>query len=152
MGRNCNSETCIIKIKKINKNAKIPKKAHINDAAMDLYSVVNLTIPSGGRAIIDTGLQVETIKEWKISIKSRSGLASKGISVANSPGLVDSCTYRGNIGVILENRTSEPFIVNIGDRIAQMEAERCWATEIVEVTELSETDRGEGGFGHTGIK
>lgn len=149
---NCKSEKCIIKVKKTNNNAKIPKKAFNGDAAMDLYSVVNLTIPSKSRAIIDTGLQCETEIGWKISIKSRSGLASKGISVANSPGLVDSYTYRGNIGVILENNTDNPFIINIGDRIAQMEAERCWETEIIEVDNLSETDRGAGGFGSSGIK
>lgn len=148
----CSNERCIIKIKKVNENARIPKKAFNGDAAMDLYSVANVTIPANSRAIVDTGLQCETEIGWKISIKSRSGLASKGISVANSPGLVDSYTYRGNIGVILENKTDKPFVVNIGDRIAQMEAERCWETEIVEVDELSTTDRGSGGFGHTGIK
>ena len=149
---NCKSEKCIIKVKKTNNNARVPKKAYIKDAAMDLYSVVNLTIAAHDRAIIDTGFQAETTEEWKLSIKSRSGLASKGIVVANSPGLVDSCTYRGNIGVILENRTDKPFVVSIGDRVAQMEAERCWETEIIEVDNLSETDRGAGGFGSTGTK
>lgn len=143
-------DKCIIKIKKVNENAKLPQKAFKGDAAMDLYSSVNILIHAHGRRIIDTGLQMETSEGWKISIKSRSGLASKGISVANAPGVVDSYTYRGNIGVILENNTEHPFQVSIGDRIAQMEAEPVWDTEIIEVSELSETDRGTGGFGHTG--
>lgn len=143
-------DKCILKIKKVSELAKLPKKAFNGDAAMDLYSIENKTIPGHSRTIIDTGLQMETNEGWKVSIKSRSGLASKGISVANSPGVVDSYTYRGNVGVILANDTDTPFVVAIGDRIAQMEVEKVWNIEILEVSELSETDRGSGGFGHTG--
>lgn len=148
---NCSKDNCIIKMKKVNDNAKIPQKAHDKDAAYDLYSAVEVIIPPGETKIIDTGWQMETTEEWKLSIKSRSGLSTKGITVANSPGLIDSAIYRGNIGVILRNLTEGYFQVNIGDRIAQMEPERCWKAELIEVGELSSTDRGNGGFGSTGV-
>lgn len=148
----CKDEKCIIKIKKVHDQARIPKKAHSGDAAFDLYSVVNISILPGERAIIDTGLQMETNEKWKLSIKSRSGLASKGIKVANSPGLVDSYIYRGNILVILENHSASTFVVNIGDRIAQMEPERSYEAELIETQELSETERGSNGCGSSGVK
>ena len=111
---------------------------------------VTKIIQPGGRALISTGLQIALPVGYEAQIRPRSGLALKnGISVVNSPGTIDS-DYRGDIGIILINHGFEPFMVEQGDRIAQMVIVKYEQAEFVEVQELDETSRGDGGFGHTG--
>lgn len=111
-----------------------------------------IRIFSGGRALIHTGLYYELPKGYVMQVCSRSGLAIKnGIQVLNSPGLLDS-DYRGELGVILINFSDEPFEVHTGDRIAQIMITKYETLEQKEVEELSETDRADGGFGHSGVK
>ena len=113
-------------------------------------TVKGLLIQPGGRALISTGLQIALPVGYEAQIRPRSGLALKnGISVVNSPGTIDS-DYRGDIGIILINHGFEPFMVEQGDRIAQMIIVKHEQAEFVEVQELDETSRGDGGFGHTG--
>ena len=123
-------------------------------AGMDLRA--NLTEPVVlkplERAIVPTGLFIELPVGYEAQVRPRSGLAAKkGITVLNSPGTVDA-DYRGQIGVILVNLSADPFIVENGERIAQLVIARHERAEWVEATELTETSRGAGGFGSTGAK
>jgi dUTP pyrophosphatase len=105
-----------------------------------------------GRAIIKTGLFIELPIGYEAQVRPRSGLAAKkGITVLNSPGTVDA-DYRGEIGVILVNLSQETFVVENGERIAQLIIAKHERAQWIEVQELSETTRGEGGFGSTGVK
>jgi dUTP pyrophosphatase len=105
-----------------------------------------------GRAVIKTGLFIELPIGYEAQVRPRSGLAFKnGITVLNSPGTVDA-DYRGEIGVILVNLSNEAFVIQNGERIAQMIIAKHKRADWIEVQELSETSRGEGGFGSTGLK
>lgn len=120
-------------------------------AGADIRAATAAIIKPGERALIATGYDIEIPEGWKIDVKPRSGLAlNKGITVLNSPGLVDS-DYRGPLGVILINTSNEVFIVNFGDRIAQIEIAPSYQAAHVLADELSSTDRGTGGFGSTGV-
>ena len=137
-----------VKIKKLNRNAIIPKYAHIGDAGMDFFSAENCTIEVGKRKLISTGISMELPEGYFASIRGRSGLASKkGILV---PGGVIEYTYRGEYKVILLNSGDEDFDIKIGDRIAQVLIQPIATAEIEVVEELSESSRGSGGFGSTG--
>ena len=113
---------------------------------MDVRAMLDspVTIHPGGRALIPTGLRVELPAGYEMQLRPRSG-----ITLLNSPGTIDS-DYRGEIGVILANLSAEPFIVADGDRIAQMVVARYATVEWIPAETLSDTDRGNGGFGHTG--
>ena len=141
-----------LKFKRIHPDAVLPAYAHASDAGMDVRSVDELVIPPGGRALVHTGLVMLLPPMYEAQVRPRSGLAAKyGISVLNAPGTIDA-DYRGEIGVILVNLSNEAWILQPGERIAQMVIARyeqvCW--DSVEV--LDETARGEGGFGSTGRK
>jgi dUTP pyrophosphatase len=142
-------------IKIINKSAHaLPNYETIASAGMDLRA--NLTEPVVleplGRAIIKTGLFIELPIGYEAQVRPRSGLAAKkGVTVLNSPGTVDA-DYRGEIGVILVNLSNEPFTVENGERIAQLVIAKHERAEWQEVEILTETSRGEGGFGSTGVK
>ena len=127
-----------------------PKKAHPDDAGYDLYSRIDAVLePLSGMAI-PVGFAMELPTGYEAQIRPRSGLAAKyHITVTNSPGTVDA-NYRGEIKAILYNLGREPFIIQRGDRIAQMVICKLPEIELVEATELSETDRGSGGFGSSG--
>ena len=116
-------------------------------------SNLSVEIGPGGRLLVPTGLHIQLPKGLKANVRPRSGLALKhGITVLNSPGLIDE-DYRGDIGVILINHSDEYYMVNDGDRIAQLEVELAHKfsfKRVPLVEDLSKTDRGEGGFGHTG--
>ena len=117
---------------------------------MDVRSVQALTIQPGRRALVKTGLVAEIPSGYEIQVRPRSGLAFKhGVTVLNSPGTVDS-GYRGEIGVILVNFGDEPFPVSVGDRIAQLVVSPVTQAEISETSDVSSSERGEGGFGSTG--
>ena len=127
-----------------------PKKAHPDDAGYDLYSRIDAVLePLSGMAI-PVGFAMELPTGYEAQIRPRSGLAAKyHITVTNSPGTVDA-NYRGEIKAILYNLGKEPFTIKRGDRIAQMVICKLPEIKLVEATELSETDRGSGGFGSSG--
>ena len=131
-----------------------PCYATSHAAGMDLLADLPSarTLLPGERSLIPTGIAIALPDGYEAQIRPRSGLALKrGVSLVNSPGTIDP-DYRGEIGVILVNHGGEPFTVNPGDRIAQMVFARFQRGELLEVVELDETTRGEGGFGHTGLK
>jgi dUTP pyrophosphatase len=136
--------------KKLTEKAKLPSKATEGAAAYDLYAVENVYIPHGETAVVSTGIALSIPEGWKGEVYSRSGLASKGIFVANSPGKIDS-DYRGEIKVILHNTRREIVGIHAGERIAQFEINPVytidWEPQDVDV---DETERGDGGFGSTG--
>lgn len=144
-----------MQIKIINTSSHdLPAYETLASAGMDLRAQLDesVTLQPLGRAIIKTGLFIELPVGYEAQVRPRSGLAAKkGITVLNSPGTVDA-DYRGEIGVILVNLSQEPFVVENGERIAQLVIAKHERAEWIEVTELSETSRGAGGFGSTGVK
>lgn len=133
---------------------KPPEYETAGAAGMDLRAAVDedspVTLEPGHRALIPTGLRVALPPGVEAQIRPRSGLALRhGITMLNSPGTIDE-DYRGPVGVILANLGQEPFTVRRGDRIAQMVFSRVERARWRIVTDLTETARGEGGFGHTG--
>lgn len=141
----------ILKIRKVNPEAKVPFYAHEGDAGLDLFSVDDIIINPMERKLVRTGIQIQLPSNTEAQIRPRSGLALKnGITVLNTPGTIDE-GYRGEIGIILINLGNEPFEVKKSMKIAQMVIKPVIKPEIEEVNELSETDRGEGGFGSTGV-
>ncbi|MDD3772138.1 MAG: dUTP diphosphatase [Weeksellaceae bacterium] len=142
-----------MKIKVINKSKHtLPNYETFASAGMDLRANLSepVTIGSMERALIPTGLFMEIPVGYEAQVRPRSGLAlKKGITCLNSPGTIDA-DYRGEIGVILANLSKETFIVEDGERIAQMVIAKHERAEWIETEELSSTERGTGGFGSTG--
>ncbi|MBR2838924.1 MAG: dUTP diphosphatase [Kiritimatiellae bacterium] len=137
--------------RRVNPDAVLPAYAHPSDAGMDLCSVDDVVIPSGGRALVHTGLVVHLPPLVEAQVRPRSGLALKhGVTVLNAPGTIDS-GYRGEIGVILANFGDADFKVGKGDRIAQLVIAQVTQPSVVETDSVDETDRGSGGFGSTGV-
>lgn len=145
----------MVKIKIVNRGSQqLPAYATPESAGMDLRA--NITEPIVlhplERRIIPTGLYIALPPRYEAQVRPRSGLAFKhGITVLNSPGTIDS-DYRGELGVLLVNLSNEDFTVEAGERIAQMVIARHEQGEFVEVEELDDTERGAGGYGHTGVK
>jgi len=140
-----------IKVKKLRDDAILPNYAHNGDAGMDVYSCESYTLQSLERKLFPTGLAFEVPKGFEMQIRPKSGLAfNHGISIVNTPGTLDS-TYRGELGIILINTDKEPYEVKKGQKIAQIIIAKYEEAEIKQVDELSETERGEGGFGSTGL-
>ncbi len=144
-------ETVVIKI--VNKsNNPLPKYESAQAAGMDLRTSIDepVTLQPLERKLFPTGLFLELPAGYEAQVRPRSGLAMKhGITVLNTPGTIDA-DYRGEVGVILVNLSGEAFTIEPGERIAQMVIARHEQPEVVEVTELSQTERGAGGFGHSG--
>jgi dUTP pyrophosphatase len=141
-----------IKIQKINNDAVIPHYVHNGDAGMDLYSVEEVILGAGERKLIGTGLKFEIPMGFELQVRPKSGLAANfGVTVLNTPGTVDS-GYRGEVKVILYNSSKNEYQVKKGEKIAQAVIAKYEEAEIEEVAELSETSRGDGGFGSTGLK
>lgn len=142
-------------IKIINKsNNPLPRYESEQAAGMDIRCAIDapVTLHPLERKLIKTGLFLELPAGFEAQIRPRSGLALKrGLTVLNTPGTIDA-DYRGEIGVILINLSSEDQIIEPGERICQMVIARHEQPEIIEVEELSETERGAGGFGHSGVK
>ncbi|MBS7408491.1 MAG: dUTP diphosphatase [Prevotellamassilia sp.] len=142
-----------MKLKVINRSHHpLPEYATPLSAGLDLRANLSspVTLLPMGRALIPTGLFIALPPGFEAQVRPRSGLAlKKGIGVLNSPGTIDA-DYRGEIGVILVNLSDEPFVVQDGERIAQMVVARHERVEWTAVDELDETERGAGGFGHTG--
>ena len=153
--------------KKVHPEAKLPSYAHEGDAGMDVYAVEDVELNPFTPTLVKTGLIAEIPTGYEIQVRPRSGLALKqGITVFNAPGTVD-CGYKGEIGVILlwspsaaTSQDDGSFAnfsgkvcaeIHKGDRIAQLVLAPVTKAEVVEVTEVSETERGTGGFGSTGV-
>jgi len=127
-----------------------PRKAHPDDAASDLRSRIDLDLTPGRSTLVPTGIFMELPVGYEAQVRPRSGLALKhDLMLTNSPGTIDA-GYRGEVGVILYNAGKETFHISRGDRIAQMVIARLAETELVPADSLSDSDRGEGGFGSTG--
>lgn len=145
----------MVEIKIINKGHQpLPTYATEQSAGMDLRANINepIVLKPLERSLIPTGLFMALPQGYEAQIRPRSGLAyKKGITVLNSPGTIDS-DYRGEIMVLLINFSNEEFVVNDGERIAQMVIARHEVAEFVDVEVLDDTERGEGGYGHTGVK
>lgn len=143
--------TVPLRIKRLHPDVELPSYAHPGDAGLDIRSAEEVVLQPGERALVSTGFAMALPEGYAAFVQPRSGLASKhGISIVNTPGLID-CHYRGEVKVILVNLGGEPFRVRKGDRIAQMVIQRVERAEVLEVEELEDTARGEGGFGSTGI-
>ena len=143
-----------ILIKKTNKEVIIPKYKTVGSSGVDLSAFLDkeVVIKPNSSDLIPTGLQVAIPEEFEIQIRPRSGLAAKeSIGVLNSPGTIDS-DYRGELKIILFNHGNKDFIINNGDRIAQMVLVPIIKMEFEEVDSLPDTVRGQGGFGSTGKK
>ena len=145
----------MIKIKIVNKgNQPLPEYATPQSAGVDLRANIDepVELKPLSRSLIPTGLHIALPEGYEAQIRPRSGLAiKKGITCLNTPGTIDA-DYRGEVGVILINLSAETFIVNPGERIAQMIINKFEQAEFELVEKLDETERGEGGFGHTGVK
>ncbi|OUR98082.1 deoxyuridine 5'-triphosphate nucleotidohydrolase [Flavobacteriales bacterium 33_180_T64] len=144
-----------MQIKIINKSShSLPHYETIASAGMDLRANIteSITLKPLERTIVKTGLFIELPVGIEAQVRPRSGLAAKkGITVLNAPGTVDA-DYRGEVGVILVNLSNEDFTIENGERVAQLVIAKHERAEWIEVNELSETSRGEGGFGSTGVK
>ena len=142
-----------LRVVKLNSDARIPVRAHDGDAGIDLHAVEDYCIQPGDRVSVGTGLAVEIPAGHAGLVLPRSGLAARhGIALVNSPGLIDS-GYRGEVRVLLLNTDrSESFKVRAGDRIAQLLLTPVAVMEPVEAIELTESARGESGFGSSGVR
>jgi len=144
-----------MKIKIVNKSGhKLPQYETALSAGVDLRAHLgdSITIAPLERKLIKTGLFMAIPEGYEAQVRPRSGLAlNKGITVLNAPGTIDA-DYRGEIGVILVNLSNEAFVVENGERIAQLVVAKCEQAEFTEVDDLDETNRGAGGFGSTGVK
>ena len=142
------------KIRIINRGSQqLPAYATPQSAGMDLRANIEdpITLRPLERRIVPTGLYIALPEGYEAQVRPRSGLALKhGITVLNSPGTIDS-DYR-EIGVLLINLSDTPFVINAGERIAQMVVARHEQAELIEVEELDDTERGAGGYGHTGVE
>lgn len=144
-----------MQVKVINKSAHaLPAYETIASAGLDVRANIedSIELKPLERALVKTGLFLEIPVGYECQVRPRSGLAyKKGVSVLNSPGTIDA-DYRGEVGVILINMSNETFVVENGERIAQLVFAKVEQAEWQEVNELSTTDRGAGGFGSTGVK
>jgi dUTP pyrophosphatase len=140
-----------LRVARLDPRATIPSRAHPGDAGLDLYAIEEATLAPGERASIPTGIAIEIDPGHAALVLPRSGLATRhGISVVNAPGLIDA-GYRGELRVLLlNNDPSETFELAAGDRIAQLVIVAVSLGEPLEVEALSETARGDGGFGSSG--
>lgn len=139
-----------LKVKKLTENATIPHYAHPGDAGLDLFSTEQTTIEPGATCLVKTGISLELPAGTEGQVRPRSGLALKhSVTVLNSPGTIDE-GYRGEVGVILINHGKTKFVIEPRMKIAQLLIKPVINATVIEVNDLSDTHRGEGGFGSTG--
>ncbi|MDA8268728.1 MAG: dUTP diphosphatase [Actinomycetota bacterium] len=143
-----------VSVVRLDADLPLPARARADDGGVDLYARVDAElVPGGGRAVVPTGIALAIPSGYAGFVQPRSGLAARhGVTCLNSPGLIDA-GYRGEVAVVLVNTDpSAPYQVRRGDRIAQLVVQRVALTDLVEVgvDELAASDRGAGGFGHTG--
>ncbi len=142
----------LVQIKKLHSKANVPQYMTTLAAGMDICACIedDQVIKPGERALVPTGLAFAIPEGFEIQVRPRSGLAIKhGISLVNSPGTIDA-DYRGEVAIIIINHGQNDFTIQHGDRVAQVVVAPVCKAQIQVVSELSETDRGQGGFGHTG--
>ncbi|CAB4374815.1 unnamed protein product [Rhizophagus irregularis] len=139
-----------LRVKRLSPKAKIPRRSSVKAAGYDLYSASNITIPAKGKALVPTDLAVVVPEGTYGRVAPRSGLALRN-SIDCGGGVVDA-DYRGPVGVILFNHGEVDYQVNEGDRVAQLVLERICTPDVVEIEELDETERGNRGFGSTGLQ
>ena len=141
----------LLKVKKLAEDAVLPQYAHPGDAGADLFANEDVILPAGGSGMIKTGISIELPAGIEAQVRPRSGLAAKhAVTVLNAPGTIDE-GYRGEVCVILINHGEESFMIEKGMKIAQMVVKPVITVEVEEVEELSDTQRGDGGFGSTGM-
>ncbi|MBI2268665.1 MAG: dUTP diphosphatase [Candidatus Blackburnbacteria bacterium] len=141
-------ESPSLKFKLLSPNAKLPQYAHTTNAGFDLYSLETETLKPGERHLFIIGIASEIPEDWFVSLRDKSGLATK-YGLHNLGGVIDS-GYRGEWGVNMINLGKEECTIEVGDKISQGILQQAPQANIQEVKELSESDRGEGGFGSTG--
>lgn len=142
-----------MKIVRLNKDLPLPQYQTSESAGMDLYASIDsdIVLKHDEVQLIPTGIKVQLPSNYEMQIRPRSGLAAKHkVTVLNSPGIIDA-DFRGEIKVLLINHGNEDFIIHKGDRIAQAVINKVYQIPLLEVDELDETKRGEGGFGSTGV-
>jgi dUTP pyrophosphatase len=145
-----NPVTVKVRVKRLSPDAKVPRTAKKGDVAFDLYSIIDYELRPGERFAVPTGIAVEIPPGYEGQVRPRSGLALKeGITVLNTPGTIDS-GYRGEVKTIMINHNGESFKITKGMRISQLAIRPVPEVEFIEVDDLSDTERGEGGFGSTG--
>jgi len=147
-------DTIVVKFKRLDNNADLPLPSYQSDGSsgLDLCAAVsnNLTLQPGDIKLIPTGLSISLPEGYEAQIRSRSGLALRyGLGLVNAPGTIDA-DYRGEIGIIAINWGKKPVTIKRGERIAQMVIHRVSRAIVKEVKELDTTQRGKGGFGHSG--
>ena len=139
-----------LRVKRLSSSATLPTRAHPADAGLDLRSAVDLDIPPAETRLVGTGLVIELPPGTEAQVRPRSGLALRhNVTVLNTPGTIDE-GYRGEVGVILINHGRRVFEVRRGMKVAQLVVQPTLAVEVVAVDALSDTPRGDGGFGSTG--
>jgi len=142
---------CKVKIKKLHPDARTPHYAHFGDSGADLFAVEDAMLEPMQRKAIATGLSAEVPQGFELQVRPKSGLALKsGLTVLNTPGTIDF-GYRGEIKVILINLSPETYHIDKGQKIAQLVVAPVVYAAFEDVEELSETSRGDGGFGSTGL-
>lgn len=144
-----------IKVKRLNNNPDLPLPSYqsVGSSGLDLCAAVveDLTLQPGDIKLIPTGLSISLPRGYEAQIRARSGLALRyGLGLVNSPGTIDS-DYRGEVGLIVINWGKGPFTIKRGDRIAQMVISKVYRATVQEMDEIDSTQRGEGGFGHSGM-
>jgi dUTP pyrophosphatase len=140
-----------VKVKVLHEDAKLPTRGTSGAAGYDVYANETVKIVPGGIGKVAVGFAVEIPQGTELQVRSRSGLSSKGIFVINAPGTIDE-DYRGPVGILVANFSTQTFVVEKGDKIAQLVLAPYYPMEFEIVDELSSTDRGVGGFGSTGVK
>ena len=139
-----------LRLRKLRDDAVLPRRMSAGAAGLDLVAVEPTTLAPGDIAVVPCGFAMSLPTGYEAQVRPRSGLASRhGITLVNTPGTIDS-DYRGEVKVPLINLGKSAFSIEAGDRIAQMVITRVPPVELIEVDELDDTDRGTGGFGHTG--
>lgn len=137
---------------KLDEGAKMPTYAHKEDACCDIYSNEDVILKVNEHRVIKTGVYMDVPKGWEVQIRSKSGMAAKsGVFVLNAPGIVDA-GYTGEFGVILKNLGDKDYEIKRGDKIAQLALVPVYKMKFKSVMNLKKTERGNGGFGSTGIK
>ncbi|MFZ8801373.1 MAG: dUTP diphosphatase [Candidatus Calescibacterium sp.] len=140
----------VLKVKKLKEDVKLPVYSTDGSAGLDLFSAEEVEIPAGQWKLVGTGISIELPDGFEAQVRPRSGLALKGITVLNTPGTIDP-DYRGEVKVILFNVSDQNFKVEKGMKIAQLVISKFERVKVEVVDKLSDTKRGEGGFGSTGI-
>lgn len=142
----------VVKIKALSSDFQVPEQAHVGDACFDARTVDEGTLYPGEVKLFSLGFAAELEPGWEMQVRPRSGLAAKhGVTVLNTPGTIDA-GYRGECKVMLINTSEAPFRVSKGERVCQLAIRRVPVVGFEIVDELSDTSRGEGGFGSTGVK